>query len=68
MVYDISDPDAPVFQRHLTTRVFATSAVGPDSGPKGMVFVPAAQSPTGSALLLVGNEFSGTVNVWGLTA
>ena len=66
MVHDVSNPEAPVFQRYLTTRSFATSAVGPDSGPEGMVFVPTAASPTGTALLLVGNEVSGTVNIWGI--
>jgi hypothetical protein len=67
MVYDVSDPHAPVFQRYLTTRSFATGAVGPDSGPEGMVFVPAVQSPTGTPLLLIGNEVSGTVNIWAIT-
>ena len=66
IVYDVSDPQAPVFQRYLTTREFSGSVVGPDSGPEGMAFVPAAQSPTGQPLLAVGNEVSGTVNVFGL--
>jgi len=68
MVYDVSDPQAPVFQHDLTTRAFSGSVIGPDSGPEGMAFVPAAQSPTGRPLLAVGNEVTATVNLWGVTS
>ncbi|HYN32617.1 MAG TPA: 5'-nucleotidase C-terminal domain-containing protein, partial [Ilumatobacteraceae bacterium] len=68
MVYDVTDPTAPVFQQYLTTRVFPASvggAVGPDSGPEGLVFVPARKSPTGSPLIIAGNETTGTVSIFG---
>jgi hypothetical protein len=67
MVYDVTDPSTPEFEQYLTTRVFPEDSddVGPDSGPEGLVFVPAAESPTGSALLIVGNEVTGTVNIFG---
>lgn len=65
MVYDITDPTAPVFQQYLTARVFDGATVGPDSGPEGLVFVPASESPTGAALIVVGNEVTGTVNIFG---
>lgn len=35
-----------------------------DLGPEGLTFVPAAQSPTGKALLLVSNEVSSTTTIW----
>jgi hypothetical protein len=35
-----------------------------DLGPEGLTFVPAAQSPTGHALLIVSNEASSTTTVW----
>ena len=35
-----------------------------DLGPEGLTFVPAAQSPTGDALLIVSNEASSTTTVW----
>jgi hypothetical protein len=38
-----------------------------DNGPEGMVFVDASTSPTGRALLIIGNEVSGTVSVWQIT-
>lgn len=67
VVYDVSDPTAPEFVQYLRTRVFDDNdAVVPDGGPEGMAFIPAAKSPTGSALLAVGNEVTGTVNLWGV--
>ena len=68
MVYDVTDPNAPLFQQYLTTREFNGSVISPDSGPEGMAFVPADQSPTGRPLLAVGNEVTGTVNLWGVVA
>lgn len=74
MVYDISNPQAPQRVDYLNTREDwttknpATVAAGDlgDLGPEGLVFVPAAQSPNGSPLLLVGNEVSGTTAVFQL--
>ena len=65
MVFDITNPTAPVFQQYLTSRDFSVAA-GPDSGPEGMAFVKGSKSPTGKPMLLVGNEVSGTVQVFGL--
>jgi 2',3'-cyclic-nucleotide 2'-phosphodiesterase (5'-nucleotidase family) len=64
MVYDVTDPMAPSFVQYTNPRIFAGDAVGPDSGPEGLAFVPAVQSPTGNALLLVSNEVSGTVTIY----
>jgi DNA-binding beta-propeller fold protein YncE len=38
-------------------------AAAGDLGPEGLAFIPAAQSPSGEPLLLVGNEISGTTSV-----
>ncbi len=35
-----------------------------DLGPEGLKFVPAAKSPNGQALLIVGNEVSGTTAIY----
>jgi len=61
VVYDISDPATPVFQSWANNRTYGPGPVGPDSGPEGVTFAPSAASPTGTPLLLVGNEVSGTV-------
>ncbi|MET4578871.1 choice-of-anchor I family protein [Ottowia thiooxydans] len=80
MVYDVTDPKAPVFQDYLNTRenwgdqpADAASAAGGwaangakfgDLGPEGLAFVPAHKSPNGKALLIVGHEVSGTTTIY----
>lgn len=56
IVYDISDPAAPTFTQLLTH--------AGDEAPEGVHFIAADISPTGSALLVVSNEDSGTVTVY----
>ncbi|KAA0693427.1 alkaline phosphatase [Halopseudomonas laoshanensis] len=70
MVYDITDPQAPAFEDYFSTREdfeldpeTNLAAVG-DLGPEGLYFVPAADSPSGEALLVVGNEVSGTTVIY----
>lgn len=67
VVYDITNPEAPEFERYLTTREFGGASVGPDSGPEGMTFVQASKSPTKRPLLMYGNETTGTVAIWELS-
>ena len=67
MVYDVTDPAAPVFQEYRHTRAFVGATIGPDSGPEGLVFIPPAASPSCRAMLAAGNEVTGTVNLWGLS-
>ena len=71
MAYDITDPAAPFFVDYLNTREDWTTedpeevlaSVG-DLGPEGLVFISAADSPNGEALLVIGNEVSGTTAVF----
>jgi 5'-nucleotidase len=58
---DITNPAAPDFQSWANNRTYGPGPVAPDSGPEGLAFAPAGVSPTGTPLLLVGNEISGTV-------
>jgi hypothetical protein len=71
MVYDITHPQAPVFQDYLNTRENWTAenpgdnlAGAGDLGPEGLAFVAAADSPNGKPLLIVGNEVSGTTSIY----
>ncbi len=59
-VYDITDPTKPVFMDYLNTR----DGVNGDRGPEGLLLIPAAKSPNGKALLVVGNESSGSTAIF----
>lgn len=73
MVFDISDPAAPVFETYINVRDFtvdvqlpsgATNPAVGDLGPEGLAFVSADNSPSGTPLLVVGNEISGTTRIF----
>ncbi|MGA1288526.1 MAG: choice-of-anchor I domain-containing protein, partial [Rubrivivax sp.] len=61
LVYDITTPQAPRFVQILRN---STDLADGDISPEGMKFIPASQSPTGKALLLVGYEVSGSMAVY----
>jgi len=56
MVYDISNPNAPVFKQFIDNPA--------DLGVEGLLFVPAYESPTGKALIIASSEISKTVTVY----
>ena len=78
MAYDITEPTAPRFAFYLNNRNFAVdpaavcprntvktpecAAVG-DIEPEGLLFIPAAQSPNGKALLVVTHEQTDSVTL-----
>ncbi|MEE4301301.1 MAG: choice-of-anchor I family protein [Pseudomonadales bacterium] len=69
MVYDVTVPEQSSFVQYVNPRDFSVADVeNPlgvvDLGPESIEFVPAADSPSGEALILVGNEVSGTINVF----
>lgn len=81
MVYNISNPHSPRFVQYAIDRDFSeepslgdtdmngveeTNLGAGDLGPESITFVPAASSPSGMDLLLVGNEISGTLAVYGI--
>ncbi|XOV81300.1 MAG: choice-of-anchor I family protein [Aestuariibacter sp.] len=67
-VYDITNPYDAGFVEYVNNRDLTEGAdITGDSAPEGMVFVAAENSPTGQALLVVGNEVSGTVTIWQVT-
>lgn len=67
MVIDVSTPASPTLLSYVNPRDFTqdvkTAAAG-DLAPEGLAFVPAAQSPSGKAMLIVANETSGTTTLY----
>lgn len=76
MVYDITLPETPRFVSFASSRNFGVDFDGDvpselseagDLGPESVVFIPASDSPTDQALLVVGNEVSGTTAFFSVT-
>ncbi len=67
VVYNITDPAnaAPVgyASRRNAVGQFAPNDPG-DAAPESIVFVPASDSPIGEPMLIICNEWSGTVTFW----
>lgn len=57
MVYDISDPVAPSF-------ITYEPSFSGDVSPEGLLYISAADSPNGEALLVLSNEVSETISVY----
>ncbi len=69
MVYDISNPQAPVYVTYVNHRDFSKSVESPeagDLGPENIVFIPKDDSPSNNALMVVANEVSGSVSIFTL--
>ncbi|MEM6503347.1 MAG: choice-of-anchor I family protein [Cyanobacteria bacterium P01_C01_bin.89] len=66
-VFNLSNPEAPEFVQYLNNRDFSgdpEDGTAGDLGPEGLVFIDAADSPTGRSLLVVSNEVSGTTTLY----
>jgi 2',3'-cyclic-nucleotide 2'-phosphodiesterase (5'-nucleotidase family) len=73
MIYDISTPSDAQFVDYITNRTFdvplteddgSPNPAAGDSGPEGLEFIAAGDSPTGNPVLAVGNEITGTTTLW----
>lgn len=58
MVYDITDPNNPFFTDYINDWQLG------DRSPEGLLFIPAADSPNGTPLLIVANEVSRNVAIY----
>ncbi len=69
MVYDLTLPENPRFVSYVNTRDFLADVEsdGGDLGPEASAFIAADASPTGKALLVVGNEISGSTAFFEIT-
>lgn len=61
-MFNINNPTAPVFVGYVNNR--STSVSGPDLGTEGIIFISAADSPNGNALLILANEVSSTLSIY----
>jgi hypothetical protein len=77
-VFDVTAPAESFFVTYVNNRDFSVSvedaddpeaalASAGDLGPEGIAFIPAASSATGTPLLAVGNEVSGTTTLFEIT-
>lgn len=64
MVYDISEPTAPVFVDYANTR--DNTAFGGDNGPEGVLYISREDSPDGETYVISANEVSGTLAIFRL--
>jgi DNA-binding beta-propeller fold protein YncE len=62
MMYQITNPAKPKFVQYI--RNTSDAATTGDISPEGLKFIPAADSPTGVPLLLVGYEVTGSMAVF----
>ncbi|RYZ52047.1 MAG: hypothetical protein EOP49_10435, partial [Sphingobacteriales bacterium] len=64
MVYDITNPSAPVFTDYKNTRSIASYSG--DQGAEGIIYISAANSPTGVPIVILANEVSSTLSIFGV--
>jgi len=69
MVFEITNPSSPQFISYFLNRDFSVNADDPSAGdlaPEDIRFVSADDSPSGSPVLLVSNEVSGTFSIYAI--
>lgn len=67
VVFDVSRPNGPIYVDYVNTRDFdgdPEAGTAGDLAPEGLAFISAADSPTGTPLLAVGHEVSGTTRLF----
>jgi len=62
MVFNVENPNAPVFVTYVNNRTLAGS--GPDLGAEGIIFISAEDSPNGQAIVILANEVSSTLSIF----
>lgn len=69
MVYDVTDPANAKMVQFINTMNRGVPLDSPEAGdvaPEGVLFISAADSPNGTALVVTANEVSGTVAVFAM--
>ena len=71
MLYDVTNPVKPRFRQYLNTSIPGGDIIlgtAGDVSPEGVLFLEAAQSPTGKPMVVVSYELSGSVAFFEVTA
>ncbi|WP_372756562.1 choice-of-anchor I family protein [Mariniflexile sp.] len=63
MVYDITNPTSPIFQKYVNNRNLGANEGG-DLGPEGIIYISPEDSPNGTALIVMSNEVSSTISIY----
>lgn len=64
MVYDVTNPNSPVYVTYVNNRSFSSN--GPDRGAEGLIFIPQSESPNGQHIVIAANEISSSLSIWGI--
>lgn len=62
MVYNITDPNNPIFTDYKHSR--STSAYGGDNGPEGITYIAPENTTTNKGYVIIANEISGTLSMY----
>jgi hypothetical protein len=73
MLFEVSDPAAPVFVQYISTTdwqgsMLSTPKSSGDVSPEGILFIEAKDSPSKKPLVIVSYELSGTVAIFELNS
>ncbi len=71
MLYDMTDPVKPMFRQYINLSIPGGDIIlgtAGDVSPEGVLFLEAAQSPTGKPMVVVSYELSGSVAFFEVTA
>jgi len=66
MVFDVTNPSNPIVVDYKNTRNLTTFAG--DNGAEGIIYISAANSPTGNPIVILANEVSSTLSFYSVDA
>ncbi|CDF80122.1 alkaline phosphatase [Formosa agariphila KMM 3901] len=65
MTYDITDPTNPTFIKYMNNRTLGDDEGG-DLAPEGIIYIAPEDNTLGTGLVVIANEVSSTISVYGL--